>query len=82
MVKPFPAANVSAVLEVNPGIPMGMMDMLGDQKVERVFFLRGVYQPVGYPHHKEDKFLALKSVDGVAVSEVLADLALLAAKAK
>ena len=46
--------------------------MLGDQKVTRVFFLRGLYDPVGYPYHKEEKFLALKSVDGVAVSEVLA----------
>src|SRR5262249_12209476 len=81
-VKPFPTADVSALLEVEPGIPMGMMDMLGDQTVTRAFFLPGAYDPVAYPYHKEEKFLTLKSVDAVAVSEVLADLATLASKAK
>jgi predicted DNA-binding WGR domain protein len=80
--KHFPGAAVTAVLQVEPGIPMGMPDWIGDQNVERVFFLRGLYNPVAYPYHKEKDFLPLDQADPVAVSEVLADLAALGSKAK
>ncbi len=78
--KPFPSANVSALLEVEPGIPMGMPTWAEEQTITRVFFLSGLYVPVDYPYHAEDKFLAWNKVDAVAVSEVLADLTALASK--
>jgi predicted DNA-binding WGR domain protein len=79
--KDFPAAGVTALLEVEPGIPLGMADWAEPQKVPRVFFLPSPYQPLDYPNHKETKFVALSKVDAVAVSEVLADLTALASKA-
>jgi hypothetical protein len=80
--KHFPGGGVSAILETDPGIPIGNPDWSEDQTVPRVFFLRGNYQSPDYPYHKEKDFVALGKVDAVAVSEVLADLALLATKAK
>jgi hypothetical protein len=82
--KHFPAAGVSALAEVEPGIPIGMpdWDAFSEQTVPRVFYLKGLYEPVSYPHHKEKDFLPLNKVDAVAVSEVLADLAALASKEK
>ena len=80
--KPFPGSGVTALLELQPGIPMGLPEWTEDQQVRRVFFLRGLYAPADYPHHKEKDFVALKKVDAVSVSEVLADVELLATKAK
>jgi hypothetical protein len=80
--KHFPGAGVTAVLQVEPGIPMGLPDWIGDQRVERVFFLKGLYGSVAYPYHKEKDFLEVNKTDPVAVSEVLADLATLASNAK
>ena len=80
--KHFPGAGVTALLQVEPGIPLGMPDWVDDQKVQRVFFLAGLYNSVDYPYHKEKDFLPLNKIDAVAVSEVLADLAALASKAK
>ena len=51
-----------------------------DQKVRRCFFLKGTYRPLAYAHHT--KLLPLARVDRLAVSEVLGDLAALAAKGK
>jgi hypothetical protein len=80
--KDFPAADVIAVLEVEPGIPIGMADWAEAQQVPRVFFERSTtYKPLAYPSHQEAKFVALSKVDAVAVSEVLADLTALASKA-
>ncbi len=78
--KPFPAQGVTAVLENEPGVMLGLMRDSDDQTVRRCFFLKGTYAPVAYPHHK--KLLPLKQVDRLAVSEVLADLAALAARGK
>jgi predicted DNA-binding WGR domain protein len=78
--KSFPAAGVTAVLEVEPGIPIGLADWAGEQHVPRVFFAK-TYKPLAYPSHDEKKFPALNKVDAVAVSEVLADLNTLASKA-
>jgi predicted DNA-binding WGR domain protein len=80
--KHFPGAGVTALLQVEPGIPLGMPDWVEDQKVQRVFFLAGLYNPADYPYHKEKDFLPLNKTDPVAVSEVLADLATLASKGK
>ena len=60
----------------------GPLTVTKDQQVQRVFFLPGLYDPVDYPYHKEKDFLPLNKTDTVAVSEVLADLATLASKAK
>jgi predicted DNA-binding WGR domain protein len=75
--KPFPGAGVTALLEIEPGIPLGLPDWTEDQKVERVFFLKGIYEPLCYPRHPEKDFVPLKRVDPVALSEVLGDLAAL-----
>ena len=80
--KHFPAADATAVLEVEPGIPIGNPDWSEDQKVTRVFFLGGDYSSLAYPYHKEEQFKPLNKVDAVAVSEVLADLEALASKGK
>jgi hypothetical protein len=80
--KQFPGSDVSVVLENEPGIPIGNPDWTEDQQVKRVFFLRGAYDPVSYPWQKRKDYLPLNKVDAVAVSEVLADVALLATKGK
>ncbi|MBY0523277.1 MAG: DUF4132 domain-containing protein [Gemmataceae bacterium] len=79
--KPFPSANVSALVCFEDGIPMGLPDW-EDQKITHCFFLPGVYVPESYPHHDKKKKVALGKVDPVVLSEVLADLATVAAKAK
>ena len=42
---------------------------------------KGLYGPTDYPYHKEEKMVPLNKVDEVTVSEVLADLNVLAEKA-
>jgi hypothetical protein len=79
-VKPFPSAGVTAVFNIEPGIARGMLDMLGEQRILRGFFLNRLYDPVSYPYHKDEQKRPLGKVDPVAVSEVLADLTALAAK--
>jgi Domain of unknown function (DUF4132) len=78
--KPFPAQGVTAVLENEPGVMLGLVKDSDDQKVRRCFFLKGTYAPVAYPRHT--KLVPLKQVDRLAVSEVLADLIALASKGK
>ncbi len=78
--KPFPAADVTAILENADGVMLGMMNDSGDQKITRCFFLQGTYTPESYPSHKN--LLPLKEIDPLAVSEVLADLTALASKGK
>ena len=48
----------------------------------RVSFVGGVCDSVAYSYHKEEQFKALNRVDAVAVSEVLADLEVLASNGK
>jgi predicted DNA-binding WGR domain protein len=81
-VKPFPGPAVTAVLENEPGIPMGIPDWTEDQSVKRVFFLPGTYRPLDYPYHKEEGMVPLGQVEAVALSEVLGDLTELASKGK
>jgi hypothetical protein len=78
--KPFPAQGVTAVLENEPGVMLGMVKESDDQKVHRCFFLKGTYNPLSFPRHT--KLLPLKQVDRLAVSEVLGDLTALASKGK
>jgi predicted DNA-binding WGR domain protein len=80
--KHFPTAGVTAVAEVEPGIPIGNPDWSEDQEVKRVFFLGGGYESLAYPYHKEEKFTPVNKVDPVTASEVLSDVEALAAKAK
>jgi hypothetical protein len=78
--KPFPAQGVTAVLENEPGVMLGLVRDSDDQEVRRCFFLKGTYKPLAYAHHT--KLLPLARVDRLAVSEVLGDLAALASKGK
>ncbi len=78
--KQFPGANVTAFVDVEPGIPMGLPDWAGDQSIPRVFFLSGLHAAEHYPYRAEDSFLAWNKVDAVAVSEVLGDLTAVASK--
>ena len=61
----FPGAGVTAVVENEPGVPMGLLDMLGDQEIKRAFFLPGMYKSPDYPWHKEEQMVPL----GEAVPE-------------
>ncbi|HTU20542.1 MAG TPA: DUF4132 domain-containing protein, partial [Gemmataceae bacterium] len=80
-IKQFPAADVTAVIENEDGIPLGLgPDAFGDQRIDRCFFLRGLYTPESYPYHKD--LPPLKDIDPLAISEVLADLTMLASKGK
>ena len=80
-LKPFPAADVTAVLENEDGIPLGLgPDAFGEQKITRCFFLHGLYTPETLPYKKKLPFL--KDIDPLTVSEVLADLTTLASKGK
>ncbi len=75
----FPAANVTAVFDIEPGIARGGLDMLSsEQTITRCYFLSGQYNPVAYARHTDK--LPLGAVDPVAVSETLADLYRLASK--
>jgi hypothetical protein len=80
-VKPFPAVGVTAVVENEPGIPIGMPDWTEDQEIKRAFFRQGSYESVAYSHHKEADMVPVGKVDAVAVSEVFADLTAVASKA-
>jgi hypothetical protein len=77
--KPFPSANVTAVIQYD-GIPIGAMQGFDDQKIWRCFFVPGIYTPKVYPDHKGA--LKLGDVHPVVVSEVLRDLHALQGKAR
>ncbi len=76
--KVFAQANLTAVIEYE-GIPIGYGADWDHQKLERCFFLRGIYTPQMYPNHQQS--IALGEVDPVVLSEVLRDLAELASQA-
>jgi predicted DNA-binding WGR domain protein len=77
--KPFYGANVTAVVQYD-GVPVGYYEGWDDQKMERCFFVPGIYTPEMYPEHKQA--LPLGEVDPVVISEVLNDLTSIAAKGK
>jgi hypothetical protein len=77
--KQFYGADVTAVINYAEGFSVGALDGAGDQRIERVFFIQGLYTPRMYPDHRGA--LRLAEVDPIALSEVLADCDLLLSKA-
>ncbi|MGL6075834.1 MAG: DUF4132 domain-containing protein [Fimbriiglobus sp.] len=79
--KYFPAAGVTAVVEITPGIARGVLDMVGsDQTFEQIFFLKGEYVIEHYPSHQRDAFVTLSTISPIAISEVLMDLTQMTSK--
>jgi hypothetical protein len=78
--KPFYGANVTAVINYEEGFSVGYWEGAGDQTIQRIFFVPGIYTPRMYPEHKNA--LRLADVDPIARSEVLGDCELLVTKAK
>ena len=78
--KPFYGAGVTAVVEYDEGVPVGYMDGWQDIAMNRCYFLPEIWNPKIYPEHKVR--VPLGEVDPVVISEVLADLTLIASKAK
>jgi predicted DNA-binding WGR domain protein len=76
--KSFPAAGVTAVLGYEEGVAVGFMQGWGDQKLEGVFFVKTAERQSWF---ERKKALVLGQLDAVVLSEVLADLTLLASKA-
>ena len=75
----YPAADVTAVFDIEPGIARGGLDMLSsEQAITGCYFLSGQYNPVAYARHPDK--VKLGAVDAVAVSETLADLYRLTSK--
>jgi len=72
-------ANVSAIVQYE-GVPVGYMVDWEDQKIDRCFFIPGIYRPEIYPKHPDP--LPLGQIDRVVISEVLADLTALASTGK
>jgi len=78
--KQFHGANVTAVINYEEGFSVGYWEGAGEQTIQRVFFVPGLYTPQMYPQHKNAMRLA--EVNPIAVSEVIGDCELLLAKAK
>jgi hypothetical protein len=78
-VKHFPGARVTAVVTY-PGVPMGMVADWEDQRIEGCFVVPDRYVPYAYADHQDR--LPLGAVDPIVVSEVLADLHVVAGKAR
>jgi len=77
----FLGANITAVLCVEDGIPLGFLEGWNDQKITEVYFLEG--QVEGHHRWKKDKTLfPLGEVDPVVISEVLDILEALKAKGR
>ncbi|MGL4419275.1 MAG: DUF4132 domain-containing protein, partial [Gemmataceae bacterium] len=73
--KLFPAANVRAVLLLDPGYPIGYMDYSNSQAIKMAYFIPGTKETVGWMDGKDA--MELKKVDPLAISEVLATLRLI-----
>ncbi len=76
--KAFHGAGVTAVIGYEPGVPIGDLGFWEDQKVTGGFFVPGILLPDMYPEDR--KGVELGQVDPVVLSEVTADLAVLASK--
>ncbi len=79
--RPFYGANVTAVVQYEPGVWVGGIAEEKDQRMERCFFVSGIYTPVVYNPRHENR-LPLGEVAPLAISETLKDLSMVAAKAK
>jgi predicted DNA-binding WGR domain protein len=78
--KPFPSANVTAVVNYEGNVGMGCISLDESLTITGCHFVPGQRGPAGYEPDK--KKVALGNVDPVVISEVLTDLTALAAKAK
>jgi hypothetical protein len=85
----FPGADVTAILGIETGIPIGYMEGWEDQKMTGCIFLSGPQRPMGYLRHFQGMVRGEKSpvispaqVDPVVISEVLSDMAQAASKGK
>lgn len=78
--KQFYGANVTAVINYSEGFSVGYWEGAGEQTIDRVFFIPGLYTPHMYPDHKNA--LTFSEVDPIALSEVINDCEMLLAKAK
>lgn len=80
-VKPFHAANVTAVVTYD-GVAVGGIDELGDQKIETIFFIHGTKPETGWMHWEQNKAIPLAKVDPVVISEVLKDVISITSRVK
>ena len=79
--KPFYAAGITAIVNYDPGSYVSYITESEDQKITEVYFIPRIYVPdEWWPAHK--KRVPWKKIDPVVVSEVLADLSAIVAKAK
>lgn len=78
-VKAYPAAGCTAVITYDGCVSMGYIDPNETLAVTECFLVPGVYSAASYPEH--DNRQALSGADPVVLSEVLADILALAAKA-
>jgi predicted DNA-binding WGR domain protein len=80
--KQFPAANQTAIVEVEPGLWASNIGDLTEQSLPNCAFVSGLERPFWWWLHQREKqkMLPMKKVDAVVFSEVLADLHALAAK--
>jgi predicted DNA-binding WGR domain protein len=80
--KHFPSAEMTAVVEMEPGLWVSNIADPQEQRLPRCFFRQGLAVPDWYYNRKHDQDLILGKVDPVVISEVLADLTALASKGK
>jgi len=80
--KQFPAAGVTAVVNYDGTVGMGYIDPNEMLEVTTCQFVKGMRGPSGYGYGDKEKLIALKDVDPIVISEVIADLNELKAKAK
>ena len=78
-LKPFPNANITAMVRYDVGMCVGMRDE-GSDRIEHCFFLNGIHSYYEYSSSKLDHVMQLGNVDPVIISEVLRDLSNLASK--
>ncbi len=79
--KQFPAANVTAVVGYSGTVAMGYIDPNESLTLGAVIFCKGMRSPSGYGWEQKD-VINLGKVSPIVISEVLADLNVLASKAK
>jgi hypothetical protein len=64
------ATNRAVVISLDPGIAIGAIDIFPEQKLAEIFLSDG-----SDPWYRKDGRLPLSSLDRIAVSEVIRDLA-------
>ncbi len=77
--KPFPAADLTAVVIYEGTVGMGYIDPNEYLTLDRCYFVRGNRPPSGY---EQEAGIPLNEVDPIVISEVLNDLQQIAGKGK